>query len=229
MNIKFPAFLKVWILGILSKMHMQLGNFIKKKSQVFSGFVQSALANKYCVGQGLEIGGSAHNSFGLNTLNVDFTNDITYFKQEELKLCGKYMPVDIVASGDNIPVKDESYDFILSSHVFEHFIDPIKALLEWYRIIKKGGIIFMIIPHKERTFDKPLPRTELNELIKRHEGLTDLKMETYSHFSVWITEDVLELILYMNKTGVFPRPVSVEAVLDTDDKVGNGFAVVLRK
>jgi len=27
----------------------------------------SALAKKYCIGRGLEIGGGAHNAFGLNT------------------------------------------------------------------------------------------------------------------------------------------------------------------
>ncbi len=34
-------------------------------------FRESALAHRYCRGTGLEIGGAAHNPFGLNTLNVD--------------------------------------------------------------------------------------------------------------------------------------------------------------
>lgn len=201
----------------------------KTKKTLRSEIVKSQLANKYCKGQGVEIGGAAHNSFGLKTLNVDYTKELTVFKLEELKVYGSYMPVDIVAAGDNIPVADESFDFVINSHVLEHFLDPINALLEWYRVVKKGGIIFMIVPHKERTFDKDRARTTLKELIDRHVGITDLKQETYDHFSVWITQDLIEMIIYMNNNAVFPKPVIIEAIQDTDDKVGNGFTVVLRK
>ena len=190
---------------------------------------ESILAKHYCKGQGLEIGGSAHNAFGLNTLNVDYTKALTIFKKEEIRLCGSYMPVDIEAPGDAIPVANESYEFIVNSHVLEHFVDPIKTLLEWHRIVKEGGIIFMIIPHKDRTFDKERPRTTLKELIDRHAGKTNLNQATFEHFSVWITQDVLELIIYMNNNEIFPKPVVIEAVQDQDDKVGNGFTIVLRK
>ncbi len=41
-------------------------------------FRESQLAHKYLDGlKGLEIGGSEHNSFGLDTLNVDYTDDMT--------------------------------------------------------------------------------------------------------------------------------------------------------
>ena len=207
------------VAGIAGRAYVKLTGKAKK----------SALALKLCEGSGLEIGGAMHNDFGLKTLNVDYTDAMTIFKEEEVKLCGKYMPVDIVSAGDNIPVEDGSFDFIINSHVIEHFLDPMKALLEWHRIVKKGGIIFIIAPHKERTFDKDRPRTTLKELIDRHAGRTPLKQDTYEHFSVWITQDLLELVIYMNNNGIFPEPVAIEAVQDTDDKVGNGFTVVLRK
>jgi ubiquinone/menaquinone biosynthesis C-methylase UbiE len=103
-------------------------------------FKELMLAHKYCTGTGLEIGGSAHNPFGLKTKNVDFTKQLTSFKKEEINLCGEYCPVDIEATGEDIPLPDESQDFIVSSHVLEHFTDPIKALLEWCRLIKKAGL-----------------------------------------------------------------------------------------
>lgn len=192
-------------------------------------FKESELAHLYCQGEGLEIGGSAHNPFGLKTRNVDFTKEMTPFKEEEVRRCGEYLPVDIEAPGDRIPVPDESQDFVVSSHVIEHFPDPMTALLEWYRVVRKGGIIFIIAPHKERTFDKDRPRTTLQELIARHSGQTRMDRSTHDHHSVWITEDLVELVRYMNDSGTFPRPVAIEAVQDRDDKVGNGFTVVLRK
>src|SRR5665213_800939 len=49
-------------------------------------FKESAMAHKLLDGlEGLEIGGSAHNAFGLKTRNVDYCGDMTVFKEEEIK------------------------------------------------------------------------------------------------------------------------------------------------
>ena len=185
-------------------------------------FGESALAHRLLDGlKGLEIGGSAHNQFGLDTKNVDVTERTdTTFKKLEVKFVNRTLPVDIVAPGDNLPVGDESQDFVISSHVLEHFPDPIKALREWYRVIRKGGYIYMIVPHKDRTFDSPRPRTTLQELIARNQG-GPIAPAINEHFSVWITEDLVELIGYLG----WP----VVEVQDVDDKVGNGFTIVVRK
>ncbi len=185
-------------------------------------FPESELAHRLLDGlSGLEIGGSAHNPFGLHTKNVDYTSDMnTIFKQSEVERVGEALKVDIVAPGDAIPVPDESQDFVISSHVIEHFFDPIRALKEWLRVIRPGGYIFIVAPHKERTFDRARPRTTLQELIDRHASkISDPK--TYEHHSVWITEDLLELCSYLN--------YQIVACQDTDDKVGNGFTVVIQK
>ena len=182
-------------------------------------FKESALAHKLLDGlEGLEIGGSAHNSFGLKTRNVDNTAELTCFKQEEIKLFGEALPVDIVSPGDQLPFEDSSVDFVISSHVIEHFPDPIKALKEWYRVVKPGGYLYIIAPHKERTFDKERNRSTLAELIERHE--TGKVPETLNdHCSVWITEDFVELIHWLGW--------NILHVQDTDDKVGNGFTIVI--
>lgn len=181
----------------------------------------SKLAFKYLAGlKGIEIGGSAHNQFYLNTKNVDITTDFSStYKQMERDACGRAMQVDVIASGDNLPFEDNSVDFVISSHVLEHFYDPIKAIEEWYRIVKNGGYIFAIIPHKERIFDKERPRTTLTELIARHENNTPAEAID-DHFSVWITEDVLELIKYLG--------YELADYQDVDDKVRNGFTVVIQ-
>jgi SAM-dependent methyltransferase len=110
-------------------------------------FPESRLAHKYLDGlSGIEIGGSAHNPFGLKTRNIDYTDSMeTVFKREEQRLCGEAMPVDIIAGGDELPLPDESEDFVISSHVLEHFPDPIKALKEWLRVVRKGGYILVLL------------------------------------------------------------------------------------
>lgn len=183
---------------------------------------RSDLADKYLKNlNGIEIGGSCHNAFGLNTINVDYTDDLnTGFKKYEIEHCnGNPMPVDVVANGDDLPFNDEEFDFVINSHVLEHFYNPIKAINEWLRVIKKGGYIFMIIPHKDRTFDKDRPLTTIEEILERQQK--NITIDLHSHYSVWNTEKFLELCNYFN--------FNVVDYQDIDDKVGNGFTIVLKK
>ena len=190
---------------------------------------ESVLAHKYCVGKGLEIGGSEHNPFGLNSVNVDFTDSMyTRFKKEEIRLCGKALKVDIVAPGDDIPLPNESQDFIVSSHVIEHFPNPIKALIEWDRLVRPGGIIFMIVPHKERTFDKVRENTPLEHLIEDFKNNTTTRHgDPNDHDHCWITDGFVELINYMIEE--YHMKWEIVEVQETDDKIGDGFTVVIRK
>lgn len=184
---------------------------------------ESALAHSILDGlRGLEIGGAAHNSFGLNTLNVDYTDDYTTVcKLEEVNRCGEFMKVDIIAYGDDLPFKDSAFDFVISSHVIEHFYDPVKAVKEWLRVIKPGGFVYIIAPHKNRTFDRNKPRTPLAEIVDRHEHPNPPVPDHHGHYSIWITEDFIEICSYYNW--------NVVAVQDKDDKVGNGFTIVIQK
>lgn len=191
-----------------------------------SFFRESALAHAYCHGKGLEIGGAAHNPFGLDALNVDMSDRLdTEFKLEEIRICGTALPVDVVAPGDDIPLPDGSQDFVVSSHVLEHFPDPVKALLEWDRLLKPGGIIFAIVPHKERTMDRDQPRTTLEHLVD--DFVHGAEGDFIGHYHFWITEDLLELVLWIIET--LEMKWTIEAVADADDKVGNGFTIVARK
>jgi SAM-dependent methyltransferase len=200
---------------------------IIKKQTLF--FPESALAHKYCIGKGLEIGGSAHNPFGLNTLNVDYSDSVdTISKKNEIRFCGKALRVDIVANGDEISLPDQSHDFIVSSHIIEHFTNPIKALIEWDRLVNPGGVIFMIVPHKERTFEKERQCTSLEHLIEDYRNNnTQPHGKPYEHEHCWITETFVELIRYM--IAKLYMGWKIAEVQDVDDKVGNGFTIVIRK
>jgi SAM-dependent methyltransferase len=186
-------------------------------------FKESQLAHQLLDGKrGIEIGASIHNQFGLKTLNVDYTDDITTaFKQEEMKIYGEYLKVDIVSPGDDLPFKDNVWDFVINSHVIEHFYDPVQTIKEWLRVVKPGGLVYMIVPHKERTFDKDRPRTTLAEIIQNHDFPNPPVPDHHGHYSVWITQDFIDICDH------YQWPVV--AVQDVDDKVGNGFTVVIQK
>lgn len=63
---------------------------------------------------------------------------------------------DIKADICNLPLKDDTYDFILCNHVLEHIEDDLKAMSELYRVLKKGGIGIFQIPidsKRENTYE----------------------------------------------------------------------------
>lgn len=43
----------------------------------------------------------------------------------------------------------KSMDFVYSSHLLEHLEHPQKALHEWWRLIKDGGVMILYLPHDE--------------------------------------------------------------------------------
>lgn len=171
--------------------------------------------------KGIEIGGSAHNQFCLDTINVDRIDtdhpEFANYAAEQMRLCGEVMPVDVVAPGDNLPFADKSFDFVISSHVIEHFYDPIAALKEWERVARK--YIYIICPQRDALpsdVDKPLTTIadfKIRKLTGSNEGMTD------EHHSRWTSKTFVKMC---NHWGF-----KVIDVVDPDDKVGNGFTVVI--
>ncbi|MBA4251382.1 MAG: hypothetical protein C0425_08955 [Chlorobiaceae bacterium] len=46
-------------------------------------------------------------------------------------------------------IKNETYDFVYSSHTLEHMPNPQTALKNWFRIVNKGGYLILYIPHRD--------------------------------------------------------------------------------
>ncbi len=189
-----------------------------------TGFRESALAHQLLDGlKGIEVGGAAHNAFGLDVVNVDkFNHDDPHFAPygEAQKKHGDgrtIMPVDIVAPGDVIPVADKSFDFVISSHVIEHFFDPIKALKEWSRIARK--YIYVICPQPDALeSDRGKLITGLQELLARHAGDVPA-LDTDEHHTRWTCDTFREMCAALG--------FHVSHWQEVDDKVGNGFCVVI--
>jgi SAM-dependent methyltransferase len=57
------------------------------------------------------------------------------------------------------------YDFALSSNCLEHIANPLKALVEWKRVIKAGGGLVLVVPNKEKNFDHRRPVTKIEHLL----------------------------------------------------------------
>ncbi len=63
--------------------------------------------------------------------------------------------IDIVGDITNIPEDKESFDVILCTEVLEHLPNPIKALEEFQRLLKKDGILILTAPFCSLTHFAP--------------------------------------------------------------------------
>lgn len=78
------------------------------------------------------------------------------------KPCGRQY---VAEASDMSAVASETYDFLLSCHMLEHSANPILVLSEWTRLLRVDGVMAIILPHKDATFDHRRPVTTLAHMI----------------------------------------------------------------
>ncbi len=89
--------------------------------------VKEGFFEKYCKGNGLDIG------FGSDLITKDAKGyDFEHGNAQYLK-----------------GVKDNSYDFVYSSHTIEHLPDPSEGVKNWFRVVKPGGYLIIYLPHRD--------------------------------------------------------------------------------
>ena len=64
----------------------------------------------------------------------------------------RYSAADVVADARSLPYEDGSVDLVVSTHVLEHFADPMEVLAEWMRVLRVGGRIALVVPDWRHTF-----------------------------------------------------------------------------
>lgn len=64
------------------------------------------------------------------------------------------------------------YDFVLSSHVLEHCANPLKVLYEIRKVLVDKGLLLIIVPNKEFTFDHKREVSNIEHLIEDFDSNT---------------------------------------------------------
>lgn len=65
---------------------------------------------------------------------------------------------------------DRSIQFVFSSHVLEHLVNPLGVLTNWWTKLSSGGVIAGVVPDARFTFDLRQPLTTRSELIAQLEA-----------------------------------------------------------
>lgn len=147
--------------------------------------VKEGFFEKYVDGFGLDIG------CGYDPLNAarsaepgqffDFPLDV----REYLKAGGKigYAPTAIPLGWDMCHghgdahllegIPNNTFDYVHSSHLLEHLEDPVAFLRRAFEVLKPGGFLLLLVPHRDRYENRRLLPSRWNE----------------DHKSFWLPED----------------------------------------
>lgn len=98
----------------------------------------------YCVGRGLDIG-CGHRKVAAHCIGVDVVAGGEAGRYGAT--AGRVSQADLCASGDDLGMfASDSLDYIVSSHNLEHYVDVVRALQEWRRVLRPGGVLAVIVP-----------------------------------------------------------------------------------
>lgn len=213
----------------MREIEVQIVNLEKGKQKVDIYQVRKEIASQYLRGEGIEIGALNAPLEIPETVKVNYLDrmSVSSLRQQypELALVN-LVEVDIIDDGEALAsVKNNSFDFVIANHMIEHCQNPIKAISNFLRVLKPGGIVYMGVPDKRYTFDLDRPLTSLEHLVRDYkegpawsklfhyeeyiryvdkvdesnftERLNYLLGKDYSiHFHVWVPESFLELLQY---------------------------------
>jgi SAM-dependent methyltransferase len=164
--------------GILSLLHVSgtkvLEFFFPPKSKYY-GMVCERINGA----RGLEIGGPSR-IFSANGFipvypvaseldNMNFASNTIWegeIKSSTFIVDGKILGKQFIGEASILSdFKDSQYDFLLSSEMIQHIANPLRAIYEWKRVLKKDGLLILIVPNMEKTFDHKRPLTKLEHII----------------------------------------------------------------
>jgi SAM-dependent methyltransferase len=216
--------------------------------------IREDLARRYLSGSGIEIGALA---FPLRVPPSARVTHVDYLPTAELARVHADSGINVAAIPEVQVVddastlskfSDASLDFVIANHVLEHIEDPITCLSAFLRVLRAGGILFLLLPDARRTFDAPRPRTSVAHVLRDHDaGPAVSRHEHYEewarfndalpeaevparvahfaatdarhHFHVWELDGFLELL----------RTLALPCELQHAQLHGHEFAVILRK
>ncbi len=71
----------------------------------------------------------------------------------------------ICEASDLNEISSEKYDFLIASHCLEHCANTLKTVEEWVRVVKKGGVLLLVLPNRKYTFDHNRHITKFEHLV----------------------------------------------------------------
>ena len=94
------------------------------------------------------------------------------------------VPLTHVIDGNDLGVYSaDELDFVIANHVLEHFDDPVGGVLEWMRIIRPGGRLFITLPNfRSNSFDFRREPARADHLALDHHDPEGRPARNFQHY-----------------------------------------------
>ncbi len=148
---------------------------------------RNRLARKYLSGSGIEIGALHLPLMVPDRATVRYVDrapsDQLRKIYPELDIF-RLAPVDIIDNGEELKfIAPASQDFIVANHFLEHCENPIKTLMTHISRLKPGGVLYLAVPDRDKTFDRRRPVTLLEHVIRDFRDGPE--RSRYEHYREW--------------------------------------------
>ena len=97
----------------------------------------------YCQGYGCDIGFGGDKIKKTECAGIDYAQPYAYTGKDKVDI-----PCDVM--NEPIPVLDNTFDYVYTSHLIEDFTDTRAALVEFVRILKSGGNLILVFPDQRK-------------------------------------------------------------------------------
>ena len=105
----------------------------------------------YCVGRGCDVGFGGDKVTPTDCDGIDLVQPYASTGTDQVDV-----PCDLQRGP--IPVPDNTYDYVYSSHLIEDFVDTKRVLGEFIRILRPGGNLILVFPDQVK-FEETCART----------------------------------------------------------------------
>lgn len=105
----------------------------------------------YCNGKGCDIGFGGDKIKKENCLGIDFAQPYAATGVDKVDIICDVMK-------EKIPVEDNTFDYVYTSHLIEDFGDTKTALIEFIRILKNSGNLILVFPD-QRKYEETCKKT----------------------------------------------------------------------
>ena len=96
-----------------------------------------------------------------------------------------FAPVTVLGTAEDLSAfGDNSLDFIIANHLLEHLPDPIAGLIEFHRVLRADGALYMALPDSRVTFDRTRELTSPEHIIEEHRHGT--ASSRAAHYRDWV-------------------------------------------
>ena len=145
---------------------------------------------RWLSGSGIEIGALHH------PLSVPAGVDVRYvdrlpesgLREHYPELDGeRFVPVSVIGDAQDLSgLSDNSVDFVVANHLFEHLEDPIRGLEEMVRVLRPGGALYLALPDPRVTFDCDRELTTAEHVLDDYFHGPGTSRE--SHYTDWVVK-----------------------------------------